>query len=247
MSNKYPHLNNAPIVEALIDIKYKLSDNFDLNLFKKFAEKKQSIFKTSKLIRELEAEIIRGEEINKLSHKDELVGYRLISNDGKKILGLQKKNFTFSILKPYTNWKDLVNQAKEYWTKINKIIEAEHIHRVAVRYINNLNIKPPINEFSDYLTSPPTIHPNLPQAVSSFLTRIVLPNPEKKITAIITQSLTSGDYSKSVPIILDIDVFQINNKGYNELEIWQTLEIIRDYKNDIFFNSITKRQLEVYK
>ena len=231
----------------LIDIEYKLSDNFDLNLFKKFAEENQSVFKSVKLIREYNAAITTGEEVSTLSQKEEVVGYRLISNDEKKILDLQKKNFTFSILKPYTDWENLVNQTKTYWTQINKIIEVEHVHRVAVRYVNNLDIKSPIVDFSDHLTSPPIIHPDLPQAASSFLSRIVLPNPEKDITAIITQSLNSGDHSKSVPVILGIDVFQINDTGYNESDIWETPAILREYKNDIFFNSITEKQLEVYK
>jgi uncharacterized protein (TIGR04255 family) len=80
----------------------------------------------------------------------------------------------------------------------------------------------------------------LPQGLSSFLTRLVIPDPSIDAIAIVTQALEQTVDPKFVPIILDIDVFRQTPTGMSEDEAWKLIEKLRDFKNMIFFESITE-------
>jgi uncharacterized protein (TIGR04255 family) len=104
----------------------------------------------------------------------------------------------------------------------------------------------PIKDFSDFLTAPPQVPEELPQGVSSFITRVVIHEPTIGANAIITQALEQIA-TDVVPIILDIDVFKLQSEGIEEKEAWDTIEKLRNFKNQIFFKSITNKLKEMYK
>jgi uncharacterized protein (TIGR04255 family) len=156
--------------------------------------------------------------------------------------------FTFSRLKPYISWQQLRDEARRIWDYYKEVTSAELITRVALRYINNLNIPVPEHElkFHDYLTAPPAVPDGIPQAISEFVTRVVVPVPSLNANAIITQALEPISKPKFLPLILDIDVFRFNPDGIEE-DPWKILESLRVFKNKIFFNSITNTLEEMYK
>lgn len=242
----YPTLKNAPITEALIDIRVKLPSEFE-------AEKLDAIYdsikdkypiKQEQKISEVKLEP-KAEELVKSSGAI-INGYRYISSDKKQILQTRLDGFTFSRLYPYIKWSDLRDEAFRLWELYKNIASPESITRVAVRYINNLNIPLPIRDFGDYLSAPPIVPDELPQGVSSFLTRVVIPEPSIGANAIITQALEQI-VSDTAPIILDIDVFKLQPNGIEDKDAWETLGKLRNLKNKIFFNSITDSLKETYK
>ena len=123
----------------------------------------------------------------------------------------------------------------------------EAITRVALRYINNLNIPMPVIDFADYLAAPPVLPEGLPQGVNSFLIRLNVHVPELEANAIITQALEPMPVEMSkLPVILDIDVIKERTAGIEEREAWNLLEKMRNFKNQIFFGFITEKLKEIY-
>lgn len=244
--DEYPILKNAPIIEALVDIRVKLNSSYNVEQLKLIHNEIRNDYpeiqkqQISQIIFGMDDKTKETLPINKIN------GYRFISENKKQILQTRVDGFTLSRLKPYKNWNDLKKEAKKLWTFFKKHTKPSVINRVAVRYINNLNIKMPINDFGDFLKAPPTIPDSLPQEVSSFLTRVVIQEPNIKANAIIIQSLEQI-VTETAPIILDIDAFKYNQNGMEETEIWETLEKLRDFKNKIFFESITEKLKEIYK
>lgn len=243
---EYPTLTNAPITEALIDIRVKLPSAFDAieigtiydSIKEQYPEKQEQ--RISEVKFKLKAD---AEEISKSDAT--INGYRYITSDKKQIVQTRLDGFTFSRLHPYIKWEDLRDEAYRLWNLYKDITSPESITRVALRYINNLNIPMPIRDFGDYLTAPPTVPEELPQGVGSFLTRVVIHEPSIGANAIITQALEQ--VTDTVPVILDIDVFKLQTKGIEEKEAWETIETLRHFKNKIFFSSITDRLKEMYK
>ncbi len=242
----YPILKKAPITEALIDIRVKLPSDFDVKNINSIYESIKNQYpgtheqKISKVKFEPKAK-----DIAKPS-KPEINGYRYISSDKKQIVQAKLDGFTFSRLHPYIKWEDLLDEAHRLWQLYKDIACPESITRVAVRYINNLNIPMPIKDFDDYLTAPPTVPEGLPQGVSSFLTRTVIHEPSFGANAIITQALEQV-VTDVAPVILDIDVFKLESKGIVEKDAWEIIEKLRHFKNKIFFSSITDNLKEMYK
>jgi len=157
--------------------------------------------------------------------------------------------FSVSRLHPYSEWKDLRDETKRLWQFYKEIAKPDAIIRVALRYINNLNMPFPKNDFDEYLTAPPLVPKELPQGVSSFLTRVVLTEPSLGVNAIITQALELVPPIAKInrlPVILDIDVFKQDPKGMEEIDVWNTIEQLRHFKNKIFDKSITPKLKETY-
>jgi uncharacterized protein (TIGR04255 family) len=137
-------------------------------------------------------------------------------------------------------------EAQRLWLLYKEITRPDLITRIALRYINNLNIPLPMRDFSDYLTAPPVVPEGLPQGVSSFLTRIVIHAPSIGANAIITQALEPV-VGEVAPVILDVDVFKLRPEGIEEIEAWDTIEKLRYFKNQVFFKSITNKLKEMYE
>ncbi len=246
MPEDYPILKNAPITEALIDIRVKLPSDFDVKNISAIYEsiKNQYPEKQERIQSKVKFEP-KAEEIVKAS-KLVIDGYRYVSSDKKQIMQARLDGFTVSRLYPYIKWEELRDEAFRLWQLYKDITSPESITRVAVRYINNLNIPMPIGDFSEYLTAPPTVPEGLSQGVSSFLARIVMHEPSFGANAIITQALEQIVTDK-VPIILDIDVFKLQPEGIEEKDAWEIIEKLRHFKNKVFFSSITDNLKEMYK
>lgn len=249
MLKEYPTLRNAPITEAVIDIRAKLRPDIDATTIDPMhgSIKEQYPERHEQKISGAQFEIKAGEtgEIKPLEVK--INGYRYISSDKRQIVQARLDGFTFSRLHPYIKWEDLRNEAHRLWTLYRDITSPESITRVAVRYINNLNIPMPIEDYSDYLTAPPIVPEELPQGVGSFLTRVVIHESSIDAHAIITQALDRIVDPKVAPVILDIDVFKRKTEGIEEKDAWETLEELRKFKNKIFFSSISNKLKEMYE
>ncbi len=243
---QYPILRNAPITEALIDIRVKLSSESDVKKIDSMSEliKHQYPKKQEQRVSEIKVELKPGEELARQLTK--INGFRYLSSDEKEIVQARMDGFTFNKLFPYTKWENLRNEAHRLWLIYREIACPDLVTRVALRYINNLKIPMPIKDFAEYLVSPPSVPEELPQGVSSFLTRVVIYEPSVEANAIITQALESV-VGEVVPIILDIDVSKFRPEGIEEEDIWSTLENLRILKNRIFFASITEKLKEMYE
>lgn len=245
-----PVLKNAPITEAVIDIRVKLPSSTDIKSIDSLFDKIKSHYPTrqEQTVSEFSFGLKPGEDPVKAS-KLHVNGYRYISADHKQIVQARLDGFTMSRLHPYTEWNEFRDEANKLWQYYRDIAKPEAITRVALRYINNLNMPFPINDFDEYLTAPPIVPKELPQGISSFLTRIVVTEPSLGINAIITQALELVPPMREItrlPVILDIDVFNQDPKGMTEADAWNTIEQLRHFKNKIFDKSITLKLKETY-
>lgn len=248
MSNEYPNLANAPIKEAIVDIRLKLPKEFNVHHFKSIGEKLKNDYPTEKTIHFHETKIgLKGSD-KIISTHEKINGYRYESLDGIKIVQLKDDGFTYNRLKPYESWDEVRDEAMRIWNLYTDLIKPEFINRIALRYINNLNAPLPMKDFKDYLTCPPEVPEGLPQGISSFLYRVVVPHSDSRITAIITQAMEATlDIKNKIPIILDIDVFKITEDGFLKEDILVIFEKLRIFKNQVFFKSITPKLLETYQ
>ena len=97
------------------------------------------------------------------------------------------------------------------------------------------------------MVTPPEVPEKLPQGLSSFLTRVVIPIPSLGATAIIIQALEGISDPSIIPIILDIDVFKEAQFDANGKDAWETIDKLRDLKNEMFFQSITEKTVELFQ
>jgi len=244
---KYPTLKNAPITEALVDIRCDLPKDFDLEKFKTIGEKISEGYPIEKQIHFHVAKINLQGRTSDIATTDKMNGYRYESTDGFRIVQLRGDGYTFNRLKPYKDWPELRDESVRLWKLYKELAKPERINRIALRYINNLNAPLPMKDFKEYLMCPPEVPKGIQQRIISFFYRVTVPHKDNKIIANITQSLEPMvEIKDKVPIILNIDVSKSTPDGFLDEDIMAILEKLRNFKNDIFFTSITPKLLEIY-
>jgi len=242
------YLKNAPLTEALIDIRVNLPSTFDIKDLLSLSKDISDKYTKSEPRQMFTAAfgIEKGKPFTRPTESKGIQSYICKSEDEKDIVQLKIDGFTFSRLNPYSDWETVLSEAKRLWELYSIKCLPKLITRIAVRYINRFDLPLPIGDFADYLTAPPLVPDSLPQGVSQFLTRVVI--NDEDITANIVQTMKSVSEAGHIGVILDIDVFKLQEEtGFEESSIWPEFEKLRDFKNRIFFESITEKTARLYE
>lgn len=241
------HLNNAPISEAIIDFRVKLPSGFDTKKFLGIIADLSDSYPKNEPRRLTTGAfgMEKGKPFTQLPKDEGIQGYFFKSEDEKNIAQFRLDGFTFNRLRPYTEWESVLSEAKRLWGIYHSIASPEIVNRIAVRYINRLEIELPIKDFNEYLTAPPTIPPSLPQGINQFFNRMVIHEGDKIINLV--QAMEASTDIKKIGIILDIDVFKVQGSGFDMEGIWSEFEQLRDLKNRVFFESITEKTARLYE
>lgn len=239
------HLQNAPIREAVIDIKVQTSTEVDPKGLQQLEAMLGDGFHDFEPTVRKGLGVEFGEDGVTTTHNESLIGYKAEDKDRGVVVQFQSNGLTLSKLEPYTNWQDFENCAKEAWNLYRECLPKFKVSRVATRFINVMEL--PYLEglnLDEYLTSSPKLPAGLGDTMSSFFTRIVVPKPELDAVAIIMQNVEPPKKDK-LTVTLDIDVYRTN--ALTENTIWQILKTFQDVKNQAFFGSITDLTVELYK
>lgn len=247
---EFPHLNNAPISECLIDFRVKFESEIHAEIFESLESKLKNKYPNVEKIRRFETKIGIDKESKKVFHTDKdlgLEGFIFKTKDNKSLVQFRINGFTFNKLKPYTEWGEIITEAKRLWEEYVSLAKPKNITRLATRYINHIKLETSVGDISEYLTTPPGLPKELQFKLNSFLSKNVFHDSETGISAIITQALEE-DVSKSyLRLILDIDCYLLKEFDPLSDNIWDSFETLRNMKNRIFFSYLQKEKLEEMK
>jgi uncharacterized protein (TIGR04255 family) len=231
---------NAPITEALIDIQVALPEGLTTSALDPVYDHVKGQYPMKKKRVHLQSQLSVGEDVSAVT-KHTLMGFSFSSEDGKQVLQARLNGFTFSRLRPYITWPQLRDEAHRLWDIYRRILDPTKITRVAVRYINQIDIPLSSIDHKDYFRTFPEVSPDLPQVLTGFFLQLRFPQQDFGGLLILTQTTQVSSAGPSVvSVILDLDVFKENNIDSDE-ESWNLLEILRDRKNEFFEACITDR------
>lgn len=247
-SNTINNYKNAPVIEALIDIRTQLVGNADLGVFVKSLQKdfpKQETLKTG--VAEIQFSVSESKSSFKTSQED--VGFKLTSEISPYALQVRKDGFTCSLLEQnqYQDWLSFSSNAKKNWDKYVKLLKPQKITRVAVRYINRIDIPSLSFKIEDYFQTYPHILTNNNADISGFFLQVQIPQIKEGGMAILNQTITQPPSAGYTSIILDIDVFDLKIFAPKDKNLWDRIELLREQKNKLFEESITDKTRELFK
>jgi len=137
--------------------------------------------------------------------KPDLQRIQFRSPDEKRIVQVGPDVVSAHILRPYTSWEDFRQQIAGALDAYVRVVEPPSIAQIGMRYINRLQIGEDPVDLPTYFTSPPNPPEGLPQALESFLTRIVSRYDDAPIKLVTT--FADGPTPTGEPeFILDIDL-----------------------------------------
>ncbi len=244
--NEFIVFPNAPIIEAILDIRVILAPGVSIEVFDGFYETIKPKYPLRKNKMHFEASFNLGPKGALVEKKiDTLEGYLFDSKEGR-IVQARLNGFTLNKLRPYQNWASMKQEAKELWNLYWSITKPLKISRIGLRFINRIEIPLPIDNFQEYFVTFPNLSSEIPQGIASFFMRLVIPKPEIEATSIIIETMEDEQGGK-LPIIFDIDVFIEKDYIGNEERMWSDFDNLRFFKNEIFFRSLTEKTKEIFK
>lgn len=247
MTLKY-QFSKAPIQEAIIDIRVRLSPDFTaaqleavgVNLVTDYAEKQNLIGG------EFRVELSEKQPESSVSSKH--IGFRYTSTDKRYVLQTRLDGFTLSVLPPYDTWATFREEALRLWTLYRQVTNPEVI-RIAVRYINRLDL--PLNlpdsrvELRSFLRTFPEVSSDIPFDINDYFMQLQMSVPDLPGKLILSETIVPPPNPETISIILDNDLFCEENIPQTEKEIWELFERMREYKNKLFVACITEKTKEL--
>jgi uncharacterized protein (TIGR04255 family) len=244
-----PHYEKAPITEALIDIRVELSSDLrfeDLHAIGKHVSKDYPQEET----RTLGEGMIQFGPALQASAQQKPWGL-LFRNEAKnQVLQVRLDGFTFSRLEPYETFEKLRDEARRLWDLYRELMRPKRITRVAVRYINQLNIPGTTVEPEDYFNTYPHVSGKLSPELRNFgpyLMTLPMHQDDLKGMLVINEAMTPPKSPDTISIVLDFDLYVENPPIITEQELWSFFDRLRERKNTYFEACITDKTRELIR
>jgi uncharacterized protein (TIGR04255 family) len=244
------HLPNAPITEAVIDLRVELSAPATVEDIRRALADRRNLGYTIKgpIVQSefgFSVNIEEEPQIRARASSATTLGLRLHSADDRYVAQFSIAGFTLSRLQPYESWENLLSEAKRLWAGYLECLPVERIVRTATRYINNLRL-PLTQNLERFLILLPVLPDGVPELLSAFLQRFVVHHSASGSHVILTQTLEATSPEGPLPVILDIDAFRETVFAPAGPQVWQGLDQLRSLKNDVFFGCLTEEAIGLY-
>lgn len=238
----FPHLKNAPIAEATIELRVASATTFPDGAYHAFRDRLSNEYPGHSNIRFI-APSIKLEDAAEVEARitSSVVGVRLESLDKKTVIHAKKDGLAVSRLAPYKSWHRLSATLRKLWPIYVDLFVPREVVRLGARYINHIALPPEANvDLDQIFTAGPRVPPSLPQSLNQYSTRVVLEMPQQDAYVVIVQGIGLPPPTGAGPNVagLDIDAFNETHFAPDSSEMWNQLEHLHAVKNKAFFGSL---------
>lgn len=234
------HYRNAPITEAIIDLRSVLPAERTAEELQAVRNGEEQTFpRTEKTYQAVGLMEVRAGVSASASAQQHQTGYKFVDGEGKNVWQCRLDGFTFSRLAPYDNWQPFCIEAQRLWKLYRERLKPTKVARLAVRYINRIDLPEQPVELKKYFRTLPEVSPKLPQPLTGFFMQLRIPQDDLNGQAVINQTIIPPARAGVVSVVLDIDLFRSDDVPQADEEIWAFFEKLHDRKNEVFEACIT--------
>ena len=249
LSADVPVFPNAPIREAIIDIRTELPLDFDVEQFRHSPVHFREEYPKEEVKRLVQSQLkfLENSSLERKQLKSEIEGFRYWNNEKNQVVQFRKSGFTFSRLRPYRDWDHLRAEARRLWAVYEAIAHPVEITRVATRFINSIELPGPKVDLNRYFNAAPSVPSTLPDNFDDYFARYSLSFSEFNAKSIVQFAFPHGSTEQSVIVLLDIDVYREHHVVAPFESLWPVIDQLRSVKNQIFFSYITEPTKELFR
>ena len=245
MARLREHLRNAPIAEAIIDLRVPRLEHVTAAAFSNLEASIGEQYAKKSPIRLFQGYFgVDNGRLVEPSQSQLDLGWRYQTEH--EVAQFRVDGFTFSKLERYTTWEQVFAEAYRLWEIYRRLAAPAQVSRVAVRYINRMQLTGMV-DIGQYLEAPPVLPAPIPQRLREFLTRVYIDDDRTNNSAVIVQALEPPVDPNTASILLDIDAFRQVSLQPDDPSLPEIFEQLRKLKNDIFYASITETTAEMYQ
>lgn len=238
--------SKAPITEAILDIQVEAAEGLTANSLASCQDSVRDDYPTKRELKAAYAHIEVGRQLSTSTTSEEL-GFAFVSKDEKQLFQVRKNGFTANRLAPYSLWEKFSQEARKLWIIYRDAAKPRRITRVALRYINRIDIPDSPAELKDYFRTSPEVASELPQSMSGFFMQLVLPLEDVRASVNIVQTIVEPPRPGVVSVVLDLDFFRTAELPESDEDLWKLFEELRSKKNFVFEACITEKTKELIR
>ncbi len=181
----FPH---APATEVILDIRVMPDGSLSVSKLQELHHGIKDRFPHSQSLAGFQGEFRIDSEGASTQASVRQTGFLYRSDDEHTVVQATLEGFTLNKLPPYDRWSALRDEAKELWQRYRDLTHPESVIRVALRYINRIELPLPLKDFREYVLTAPEVAPGMPQALANFYMHLEIPYPDQQATALINLS-----------------------------------------------------------
>lgn len=236
---------NAPIVEAVFDIKVSNTIIINPSTFEQYAKNELKEFPIINKRQNVNVRIDNRQGTGQIGKTTNLLGYIFSNIQGNRKVQFRLDGYSFNMLRPYSNWNEFSSAAFSYLEKYIALAKPLLITRIGLRYINRVDLPYENQAFENYIKYLPPVPAGLPKKFEKYFFQMQIPADDNLSKAVISQTFEQEKNGR-IPFIIDIDVFQDERiKATDSLS--ERFDNLRDLKNRIFEDLVTEECKQLFK
>ncbi len=252
MSNVPTHLPHPPITEAVIDLDCDLPPNFSLAALEEpsrnqFRDRYPEFRK--QFVQQYMFEASVGSPPRPSSGSVAVQALQFLKDDEKQLVQLRAQGYSFNRLAPYTTLDDYIAEIERTWRIYIDLVSPIQLRIVRLRYINRILLPTDDGrvDLDEFLKVGPRVPDEQSLTLEGFFSQVAAnQNDTGHEVNLVLASQPATDHR--VPVILDITAAHaLDLEPSNWVDILQLIESLRKLKNQLFFDSLTEKCIELFK
>jgi len=244
-------LSNAPVLEALCEIRYEASADWDWTLPGQFYDQIKGDFPKRQTVTgvEFRANLPAGEA--SLHSPPDKVQMR--REDGTAVIQVGPGLFAVNHLAPYPSWPVFRSLFLDNWSRFGGLAGEIRPIRIGLRYINRIDPDDPENiRLEDYFTVTPQLDEAVDRPIRNFHQRYEFEFGGRELVGVLIQQCglkrTGPPDHKVAGLMLDLDFFSDESvMELSSVEISDWMDFAHENIETVFLASLNPEFLETLR
>ena len=240
-----------PIVQALFEARF--DGLVDIKKIKKFTKNISGDYPSLEEEKRYDVLIKKGVDVTASAS---FSGYKLSSLEGTDLILVRPDVFGVGRLAPYEGWDSFCSTLKKNWEEAKKVFGYRPINRLALRYINRIDIpcdvRPvieedvhPVIEETDYVNISIAVPKDVVNVFQGYRIEFAA-KTEKDILFTVRTGASKSPMVDHIGIILDLDIYKVKDLPQKDGDMWNLLNELRLQKNSLFERFVTNKSRELF-
>jgi uncharacterized protein (TIGR04255 family) len=242
LTDDFPHLSNAPIVEAVIHWQARAIKPWEPDQLRAAIEERLPEYPQvdAQHTMQLAFKAWIGETAKPPTaiHEKSWHGLRLTSADKHQVVQFTRDGLVFSRLKPYEEWDRFVSEAIRLWHLFVDLAAPDDVQRLGVRFINRIE-DATHDKLDQFLKEPPSLTTDFPLTGFVYQSTLDVPGHDLSIRIVKAMPPANSRSAGDSGLIVDIDAFTTRPMLCEDVLIDGCLSKMHWLKNKVFFDLLT--------
>lgn len=247
LSEPFPHLPRAPIVEAVIHWQARAEAKLSEDELRPQLQERLPEYTEIHSQHAISFEATGSPADSSMSHRTRWQGYRLERTDGGHYVAqFTTDGLVFSRLAPYDRWETFEEEGLRLWDVFVELARPASPQRLGVRFINRIPLSAS-EKPSGYLLLMPDFPTEFDLPVEKFVHRDMFAVPETPYHINLLRTIQPAEGPGKQGLLFDIDVFAADIGSIDRERLLRYLAEMRWLKNRAFFSSITEHARQSFE